>query len=544
MATINITSQPESLSPTHYPMVWKFNETWLGGGGTWSAIDIIPTGVTNGQTYNFHIANTDPNGSKVTLIARDNPSNGDIPTSAIASLDDITFSIVEALNAHPSFNQFYVAVYSVPGVVGYFSLILSNIYDALIENNLGSAPSSFIFLAGSITQRYFSDTVSSFNVFLDYYDMTNDTNKSYTVPPGPGSSIGLKKARFLRSRNEENSYYFDISDFAKGFIHNDYTPEIKTNTFHYIDGSANAYSIVYGYQYTSGSTFNRVVREGEVTNKWIINASIPFCIQNDSFSGYQTYSARTFLTNQPTEGKIVNLEASSPLAYFHYITGTSTFDVVASIEYTFSDGSVLSALTGHYFATNLQKDYVAYSDVGPANLPIASIEGLFQKEIASYEVWFQRKVLNTFTDILTERKKFILDKSCKDNLKHIHWRNELGGIDSWTFNGKTNQTTDIEQSLYSKFESNPSNKLVSAKSIGKIKRTTKINCSSGWLDEAHYEWMKNSLIGSPKVWINETGNILERIVIVDITVQKDSDNLMHNILITFEQAEYDNHIGK
>jgi len=33
-------------------------------------------------------------------------------------------------------------------------------------------------------------------------------------------------------------------------------------------------------------------------------------------------------------------------------------------------------------------------------------------------------------------------------------------------------------------------------------------------------------------------------VIVDITVQKDSDNLMHNILITFEQAEYDNHIGK
>jgi len=37
---------------------------------------------------------------------------------------------------------------------------------------------------------------------------------------------------------------------------------------------------------------------------------------------------------------------------------------------------------------------------------------------------------------------------------------------------------------------------------------------------------------------------MERIILVDVTVQKDSDNLMHNILLTYEKAEYENHIGR
>lgn len=546
MATVNITYQPEHLTPTHYPIIWKFDETNAGGGGTFNQIFFITGPVTNGQTFSFWIGNTDPNGPRITLIARDNPSNGDIPSSAssFGTLDDITFAIVDTLNSNSSFSPFYTATYF-GGGSGIFTISVvtpGNIWNSTYEMNLGTIPDVGTAIFGLPSNQYFSQGTNSFSVFLDYYDLTNDTTTKYATTPIANN--GIKKARFLRSKNDENEYYFDISDFTKGFVNDNYVPLLRTNVFHYLDGAVNAYNIVYGFQYTSGSTFNRIVKEGEVLNNWIINSSIPFNIQDDSFLEYQTYSARTFLTNQPRAGKVVDLYASNPLACFHYNTGSTSFNVVASIELTFTDGNVLSALTGHHFATSIPTDKVIYADVGPANIPIAGLENLYQREIASYDIWFQRKVLTTYTDELTERITFILDRSCKDNPKYIHWKNELGGLDSWTFNGKTNQTTDIEQSIFSRFESNPNDKLVPTKATGKIKKATKINCSSGWMDEAHYNWMRDSLVGSPAVWINETGNVMERIVIVDLTVQKDSDNLMHNILITFEKSNYENHIGR
>lgn len=541
MATINIISEPEQLRPTNYPIVFKFDETSIGSAAKAQATPNFTANVTNGQRFIFYIASLTTGGNRIVVVARDNPSNGDIPTSTTTSLDDITVALIEALNSNPAFSAYYIASYFLPGLLNITALKNGTKWNTLFENGLGGSPTGSGFLTGG-SDEYLSDGTDSFSVFADFYEMNDTTAGVYSNNSIFG--IGTKKARFLRSKNDENVYYFDFSDFAKGFVNDFDVPQLRQTTFTELDNCVNNYSIQYGYQYTSGNTFNRVVTESSVLNNWLINSSLPFNVQSDDFQEYQLYTGRTFLTNQPRAGKIVDQNESNPLAYFHYATGATNFVTSASIEYTFTDGAVLSALTAHYFDTTISTDGIYYADLGPSNLPITSIENLFTKEIASYEVWFQRKVLGSYSDIFTERIKFILDKTCKDNKRNIIWKNELGGIDSWTFNGKDSQSTEIQQSIYSRFELNPRDKYISNKATGIIDKSTKINCSSGWLDEDHFNWMKNSLIGSPAVWINESGNIMERIILVDVTVQKDSDNLMHNILLTYEKAEYENHIGR
>lgn len=542
MATINIISEPEQLRPTHYPIVYQFDETVTAPQLHATEIFIIDAPVTNGQTFTFYIADTTRTNGRVTVIARDNPSNGDIPTSTTTPINDIVQNLVDTLNDNGTFNFGYTANYTVGNV---FSITTPNPgarWNTAYDNNLGVSPYSSIAIFGFIPEHFFSDGTDTFNVFLDVYKFNTGSGPGYSQTPSTSNTT--KIGRFLRSKNNDNDYYFDISDFTKSLLHYNAVPNLRATTFTLLPGASTAINLKYGFVYTSGSTFNRVVTEDEINNKWIINASIPFNIQNDSFLDYQLYSGRTFLTNQPRAGKIVDQNESNPLAYFHYATGATNFVTSASIEYTFTDGAVLTALTAHYFDTTVGSDGVYYTDIGPSNLPISGIENLFQKEIASYEVWFQRKVLGNYTDIFTERIKFVLDKTCKDNKRNIIWKNEIGGIDSWTFNGKDSESVDIEQTIYSKNVLNNNRRYIANKSTGIINRSTKINCSSGWLDEDHYDWMKNSLIGSPAVWINETGNVMERIILVDVTVQKDSDNLMHNILITYEKAEYENHIGR
>lgn len=537
MATINITHQPDELRPTNYPIVWKFSEQSIGVGAKANAAATIASPVIAGQVFTFSVASIFFTQDKITIYARDEPSSGEIPTSASASLTDISFALIDVLNSNPVFNAYYVASF-VLFSVQITALKNGTRWNFAFINGLGSSPQGLV-NATNGANEFESDSADSFGVYVDYFNMQKEGYQFGTTAPAP-----IKSARFLRYKKDENEYYFDLSDFSKGFVNNFDVPALRQTNFKEMPNATAVYNLSYGFQISYVNNFNRIVQEDTVTKNWIINASIPFNIQSDDFQEYQLTSGRTFLTNQPRTGKIVDINESSPLCYFHYRVGIITLlTSSAKVTYTFTDGTTFP-LPANYFDTTIQHDGVQYVDIGPANLPIAAIENLVQKEIASYEVLYQKKILGGYSDIFTESLKFVIDRSCKDNKKYIYWRNELGGVDSWTFSGKESKTKEISQGSFSRYELNPRDKYVSSKSSGIIKTNTKINCSTGWMDEDHFNWMMDSLIGSPAVWINETGNIMERIVLVDVTVNKSSDNLMHNILITFEKAENNNHIGK
>jgi len=117
MATINIISQPEKLRPTNYPIVFKFDETSIGSAAKAQATPNFTANVTNGQRFIFYIASFTSGGNRIVVVARDNPSNGDIPTSTTTSLDDITIALVETLNSNPAFNAYYIASYNITGSI-------------------------------------------------------------------------------------------------------------------------------------------------------------------------------------------------------------------------------------------------------------------------------------------------------------------------------------------------------------------------------------------------------------------------------------------
>lgn len=537
MATVNLLTYPERLSPSHYPNVYTFEEVSIGSPGF--ATDTITfTGpITSGQFFSFYVADTTGSNNNIFIGARDNPSNGDIPTTAAGYTDnEITIAIVNELNNNPAFNYAYIAEYAITGIFQITALKQGTKWNASYSYVLGATTSGLVQLGGG-TNEFASDGYDTFSVYLDVVLPPSNTYIYFTSNPG------TKIARFVRSKNDENEYYFDISDMIKSFVNDKSELLLRQTNFKQLTETTRNYNVFYGWSYTSGNTFNFSQQESTIQNQWVINSSLPYDIQNDSYLEYQALTGRTFLTNQPAR-KVVDIQESSPLCYFHYQDILGPYTVAASTELTFTNGDVLTAITGNYFDTVVPNDGIWYADIGPANLPIAGLENLYQREIASYDVWIRRKVIGTYTDELTERRTFVIDRTCKDNKKFIYWKNELGGIDSWTFHGKTNQSTDIEQSLFSKFELNNGNKFVPSRNTGKISKTTKINCSTGWIDEDHYNWMRDSLVGSPVIWINETGNVTEKIIIVDLTVQKDSDNLMYNILITFEKSVVLNHIGK
>lgn len=137
---------------------------------------------------------------------------------------------------------------------------------------------------------------------------------------------------------------------------------------------------------------------------------------------------------------------------------------------------------------------------------------------------------------------FDVDTSCtKYESVRLHWLNNLGAFDSFTFMKVSRNKTDVERKQFKKFQPLNYAKTFRAKTNYYTKASDSITINSDYLTDAEYEGMKQ-LIESPIVMMEVDSNTYVPVNIVETNYEQKryvNDRRMSNIELTI-QYTFDN----
>jgi hypothetical protein len=139
-------------------------------------------------------------------------------------------------------------------------------------------------------------------------------------------------------------------------------------------------------------------------------------------------------------------------------------------------------------------------------------------------------------------KTFLIDNSCtKYDSVRLHWLNNLGAFDSFTFMKVSRDKTNVERKQFKKFQPLDYAKTFRAKTNYYTKASDSITINSDYLTDSEYEGMKQ-LIESPIVMMEVDSNTYVPVNIIDTNYEFKkyvNDRRMSNIELTIEYT-FDN----
>lgn len=122
---------------------------------------------------------------------------------------------------------------------------------------------------------------------------------------------------------------------------------------------------------------------------------------------------------------------------------------------------------------------------------------------------FGNATFATTTDVnVTNEIRFDLDCDRFDS-KTVHFRNKLGGVDSYPFTMKNRKRGNVDKQTYGKNSDVYGTEVYSAVYAGSYEESFELN--SDWLTDAESEWLFQ-IINSPQVWVEIDGELIEAIV--------------------------------
>ena len=156
-------------------------------------------------------------------------------------------------------------------------------------------------------------------------------------------------------------------------------------------------------------------------------------------------------------------------------------------------------------------------------------------------VYYSVEGLNSSEDLLFQNI-YLIDTSCtKYESVRLHWLNNLGAFDSFTFMKVSRNRTEVERKQYKKFQPLDYAKTFRAKTNYYTKASDSITINSDYLTDAEYEGMKQ-LIESPIVMYEIDSNTYVPVNIVETNYEQKryvNDRRMSNIELTI-QYTFDN----
>ena len=121
----------------------------------------------------------------------------------------------------------------------------------------------------------------------------------------------------------------------------------------------------------------------------------------------------------------------------------------------------------------------------------------------------------------TETFRIYMDLDCTQyTTRRLHWLNKFGVWDSYTFNKYSEESGDVVSSSYQTERGNwnASNAWVynqyagESKSFAKIS-TNKLLLNSDWIKEDKHNWLMESLLESPKVYLEISQGVFEPVIV-------------------------------
>jgi len=254
------------------------------------------------------------------------------------------------------------------------------------------------------------------------------------------------------------------------------------------------------------------------------------------------YNAK-YLTNSPVN-KRIQRNQNEYLYFFIKKDFGFPLSVVGDIYFydgTSSTGQTLFNITtntrnaGGVFVLNL-----SYDKLGLENYEIS---GSTSRKIKYIDVAVQYEYSGQTLN-LTQNKRYSFEINEQERKFGVIFQNKLGGYDTFDFIGIVEETVDRSNSEYTipqRFNASASYQQgFKAKSVYDVQAVQRITCNTGWMDAAHYEWIKE-LIASNNIY-SYTQDNQRYLKIVDYQYTKSSQEDLFFAEFTFEYTLYDNNI--
>jgi len=260
---------------------------------------------------------------------------------------------------------------------------------------------------------------------------------------------------------------------------------------------------------------------------WSKTAYISLDIDGGGYASYRTLNQQTFQEKlRLNEQKFLTLfDRWGWLRYIKFqvlnASGSIIIQSTAGYDETFGIKSINIAKSGNSFGFYDEVYQTAFSD------PTAKYIKILGLDIDSTALFEQT---------------FLIDTSCtKYDSVRLHWLNNLGAFDSFTFMKVSRDKTNVERKQFKKFQPLEYAKTFRAKTNYYTKASDSITINSDYLTDSEYEGMKQ-LIESPIVMMEVDSNTYVPVNIIDTNYEFKkyvNDRRMSNIELTIEYT-FDN----
>ncbi len=307
------------------------------------------------------------------------------------------------------------------------------------------------------------------------------------------------------------------------------------------------YSVQFGEQYGSVPVIYPSLAAATGFNSW--NGILDFLDYKDyNGSNYllNASSIKSLLTNKPAT---VNIRDNED-AWLYASVASSGVIFDARIRTYDSVGALIQTVkvANPYQAISSTNDKFIRFGCGTSNINLIASSGVISgslpiitASVASYDVTFETQS----GTLVSTPQVYLIDNTCTRNVSYrFHFRNELGGFDSYTFYRGSKKTREIKRSSYKKSV----NRMASASSYtyNKSDREStqidivikgKIKVLSDWIKEVDFIWLEQ-LIESPEVYVDDSTHGLVAVNILNSTheIKQDSQDKLVNLELEFEYS--------
>jgi hypothetical protein len=260
---------------------------------------------------------------------------------------------------------------------------------------------------------------------------------------------------------------------------------------------------------------------------WSKTAYTNYNIDPNTIASYKTLNQETFMEKlRKDEQKFITFfDPSGTLSLIRISTLNASQGVIiqSTAGYTPINGivSVNIAKAGNSYGYYKTVYDSAFTD---SSVKYLSVEGLTSAEDPLFQTLF------------------LIDNSCtKYDSVRLHWLNNLGAFDSFTFLKVSRDKTNVERKQFKKFQPLEYAKTFRAKTNYYTKASDSITINSDYLTDSEYEGMKQ-LIESPIVMMEVDSNTYVPVNIIDTNYEFKkyvNDRRMSNIELTIEYT-FDN----
>ena len=380
-------------------------------------------------------------------------------------------------------------------------------------------------MAVTINQSPSTDFVLSGNpiVWVFSSNQTAQVNFSYYVEVYVDSVLHSTHQVF-----PESGIYgkFDGSEIAESYLS---APQLPTD----INGTnpidATMYLTIYErygttptLQASTNTTTLYFIKGKLFTNDWI-NTNINDYYINDKIQAKKMLTQCPDFNLRQGEKQIFNFVMSDANIYGYYV----------ELRYKDTNGNTVNSESIANSGYLLQNSFM---------LTYAALDAYYSLDnVATVDVWLNQPVSAVISETITIN----IDNSCAEYTARLHFLNQLGGIDAFTFTqvGRYNATTETQSFLTTQgtfdgatFGWDGLNSQVNNYQVG-VNRKLKIE--SGWITADVQEWLNNNLFTSPYVLL-ETSNGLLRVanMSTSVTYNRSKTDMLFNTVIEIDELHH------